>query len=168
MATALSDRPLLEMNVMKNLMFAALAFGATAVALGTSLAPSTASLPSLWLDRETMVSTTLAQAPGQFVTVDQDHATTGTATLVTVSGQQYLEFDAAFDTAGGPAVEVILYKGAAVPVNIAEGNYVTLAPLQRFSGAQRYMIPVGVDLNDYQTVGIWCRQFNVTFGYAPI
>lgn len=154
---------------MKNLMFAALAFGATAVTLGTSIAPSTAILPSSLLNRETVAAIAfLAQAPGQFVTVEQDHATTGTATLTTTNGQQYLEFDAAFDTARGPAVEVILYKGATVPVNIAEGDYLTLAPLQSFSGAQRYLIPAGVDIDDYQAVGIWCRQFNVTFGYAPI
>ncbi|MBE9158150.1 DM13 domain-containing protein [Nodosilinea sp. LEGE 06152] len=152
---------------MKNLMFAALTLGATALALGTSMTPSTASLPTL-LTGAVVSAATLAQTPGQFVTVDQDHATTGTAALVTANGQQYLEFDAAFDTARGPAVEVILYKGAAVPVNIAEGDYVTLAPLQSFSGAQRYLIPAGVNLDDYQTVGIWCRQFNVTFGYAPI
>ncbi|MEA5448786.1 DM13 domain-containing protein [Leptolyngbya sp. CCNP1308] len=154
---------------MKNLMFAALAFGATAVALGTSIAPSTAILPDSLLSRGAVAATAfLAQTPGQFVTVEQDHATRGTATLTTASGQRYLEFDAAFDTARGPAVEVILYKGATVPVNIAEGDYLTLAPLQSFSGAQRYLIPADVDINDYQTVGIWCRQFNVTFGYAPI
>lgn len=156
---------------MKSLMFAVLALSATAVALVTSIATSTASLSSVLLSKEAVVSTEIlaqAPAPGQFVTVEQDHATTGTATLVATNGQQYLEFDAAFDTARGPAVEVILYKGAAVPVNIAEGDYVTLAPLQSFSGAQRYMIPAGVDLNDYQAVGIWCREFNVTFGYAPI
>ncbi|PSR17234.1 electron transfer flavoprotein [filamentous cyanobacterium CCP3] len=149
---------------MKTLTFAALSIAATAIALGTSLAPSTALLPS----EPVILAPSLAQATGQFVTVDQDHATTGTARIVSASGQQYLEFDAAFDTARGPAVEVILYKGAAVPVNIAEGDYVTLAPLQRFSGAQRYQIPQGVNVSDYQTVGIWCRQFNVTFGYAPI
>ncbi|PSN13455.1 electron transfer flavoprotein [filamentous cyanobacterium CCT1] len=151
---------------MKPLAFAALSVGATAIALGTSLAPSIALLPNL--PPAIVSASLLAQAPGQFVTVDQDHATTGTARIVSASGQQYLEFDAAFDTARGPAVEVILYKGAAVPVNIAEGDYVTLAPLQNFSGAQRYPIPAGVNISDYQTVGIWCRQFNVTFGYAPI
>mgnify|MGYP002780608662 CR=1 FL=1 len=151
---------------MKALILAALSIGTTAIALGTSLAPSAALLTNAPTAVVSVLS--LAQAPGQFVTVEQDHATTGTASIVTANGQQYLEFDAAFDTARGPAVEVILYKGPAVPVNIAEGDYITLAPLQSFSGAQRYPIPAGVNVSDYQTVGIWCRQFNVTFGYAPI
>jgi hypothetical protein len=25
-----------------------------------------------------------------------------------------------------------------------------------------------MDLNDYEAVGIWCEQFDVTFGYAPL
>ncbi|WP_017301242.1 DM13 domain-containing protein [Nodosilinea nodulosa] len=152
---------------MKNLMFAVLALSATAVALGVSIAPEVAigSKPPL---AAVVSAVSLAQAPGQFVTVEQDHATTGTARLVTTDGQQYLEFDQTFDTARGPAVKVILYKEAAVPVSIAEGDYLTLAPLQSFSGAQRYLIPAGVNIDDYQAVGIWCQQFNVTFAYAPI
>lgn len=113
-------------------------------------------------------SSIVAQAGGQFVTVEQDHATTGTARIVTENGQRYIEFDAAFDTARGPDVNVVLHKGAEIPVNLTEGDYVTIAPLQSFTGAQRYLLAADVNLNDYQTVGIWCREFNVTFGYAPI
>jgi hypothetical protein len=164
---------------MKNLTFAALSITAAAVALGTSITAANAvkpiSISSLLSDSTPLsepavvvATTTLAQASGQFVTVDQDHATTGTARIVTTDGQRYLEFDGAFDTARGPAVEVILYTGATVPVSIDEADYITLAPLQSFSGAQRYAIPAEVNLDDYQTVGIWCQQFNVTFGYAPL
>ncbi|ASC71695.1 hypothetical protein XM38_026490 [Halomicronema hongdechloris C2206] len=109
-----------------------------------------------------------AQTAGEFVTVEQDHATTGTASIVTEGDQRYLVFDDAFDTARGPDVQVVLYTGSTVPVNLEEGDYVTLAPLQSFEGTQRYLIPDDIDLEDYQAVGIWCRQFNVTFGYAPL
>jgi hypothetical protein len=144
------------------------------VALGASVSTSAeafrpVTMPTLVESATPVLSTAqLAQAPGQFTTVEQDHPTTGTARVVTENGQRYLEFDAAFDTARGPLVEVILYTGAEIPVNIAETDYITIAPLQSFEGAQRYLIPADVDLNDYQTVGIWCREFNVTFGYAPL
>ncbi|PSN14627.1 electron transfer flavoprotein [filamentous cyanobacterium CCP5] len=107
-------------------------------------------------------------AVGQFVTVEQDHPTTGTAQVVMANGQRYLVFDEAFGTATGPDVEVILYRGASVPVSIAEADYVTIAPLQSFDGAQRYLIPADLNLDSFAAVGIWCRQFNVTFGYAPL
>jgi hypothetical protein len=111
---------------------------------------------------------TLAQAVGQFVTVEQDHPTTGIARIVTENGQRYLEFDADFDTARGPDVNVVLYGESMVPVNLGESDYLTLASLQSFSGAQRYLIPAEGDLAAYQAVGIWCRQFDVTFGYATL
>lgn len=103
-----------------------------------------------------------------FFTVDQDHTTTGTASLVTENGQTYLVFDAGFDTARGPDVQVVLYREATIPVAIAEADYVTLAPLQSFDGEQRYLIPDAIALDEYQSVGIWCRRFNVTFGYATL
>lgn len=103
-----------------------------------------------------------------FVTVEQDHPTTGTASVVTENGQRYLEFDAAFTTATGPDVTVVLHNAPEVPVNLDEADYVTIADLESFEGAQRYLIPADVDLADYESVGIWCREFNVTFGYAPL
>lgn len=110
----------------------------------------------------------LAQAVGEFTTVDQAHPTTGAARVVTENGQRYLEFDAAFGTSRGPQVEVILYTGSTIPISIAEADYITLAPLEGFTGAQRYEIPANVNLSNFQSVGIWCRAFNVTFGYATL
>ncbi|MEM9161665.1 MAG: DM13 domain-containing protein [Cyanobacteria bacterium P01_F01_bin.4] len=114
----------------------------------------------------------IAQAPeltsGTFVTVDQDHATTGTARIVEENGQRYLEFDAAFDTARGPDVQVVLYTGNTVPVSIAEADYTVVADLQSFEGAQRYALPESVNLDAYGAIAIWCAEFNVTFGYASL
>lgn len=107
-------------------------------------------------------------ASGQFVTVDQDHATTGTARIVVENGQRFLEFDAKFDTANGPDVNVLLHRSATVGVNLQEKDYITLAPLGAFSGARRYAIPATVKLDTFKSVAIWCRKFNVTFGYAEL
>lgn len=105
---------------------------------------------------------------GQFRTVDPSHPTAGTVRLVTENGQRYLEFDDTFTTARGPDVRVVLYPQATVPGALGDDTYLTLAPLQRFAGAQRYPIPATVNLADYQSVGIWCRRFDVTFGYAAL
>ncbi|NJL84385.1 MAG: DM13 domain-containing protein [Chloroflexaceae bacterium] len=107
-------------------------------------------------------------ATGTFVTVEQEHPTAGTATIVEENGKRYLEFDETFTTAEGPDVNVILYRGDTLPVNLAEADYQTLAKLEQFNGAQRYEIPDAINLGDFQAVGIWCKQFNVTFGYAGL
>ncbi len=103
---------------------------------------------------------------GSFVTTEQDHPTTGKASIVNERGQRYLEFDAAFGTASGPDVQVILHRNKPVPVNLSKADYITLAPLKSTEGTQRYAIPDNIQINNFESVAIWCRKFNVTFGYA--
>ena len=70
-------------------------------------------------------------------------------------------------TSNGPAVEVLLHQDA-VPQNYNSTNYVSLGEIKSFEGAQWYAIPENVDINQYQSVSIWCREFDVTFGYGQI
>ncbi|MBX2863343.1 MAG: DM13 domain-containing protein [Leptolyngbyaceae cyanobacterium MAG.088] len=105
---------------------------------------------------------------GQFVTVDQAKDTTGTARIVEKDGQRILEFDGAFDTARGPDVQVVLYRGDSVPVSIDEADYIVVGDLKSFEGSQGYVLPADLNLDDYGSVAIWCAEFNVTFGYADI
>ncbi|MCJ8283423.1 MAG: DM13 domain-containing protein [Rivularia sp. ALOHA_DT_140] len=86
-------------------------------------------------------------ASGRFV--KQEKATTGGARIVNINGKRYLEFDRAFRTGEGPDVKVILHRNSNVPLNIKEGNYITLAPIKSFNGSQRYEIPENVNLADY-------------------
>ncbi|MEM0978719.1 MAG: DM13 domain-containing protein [Cyanobacteria bacterium P01_H01_bin.58] len=116
----------------------------------------------------TAESVQLAQATSAFVTVDQAKATTGTAQVITENGQDYIVFDEAFDTARGPDVTVVLYDGTQAPVNLPENSYEVIGNLQSFEGGQRYLIPAELDVEEYGSVVIWCREFNVTFGYAAL
>lgn len=98
-----------------------------------------------------------------------EHPTKGTVRVVNEQGKQYLEFDKSFKTDSGPDLFVILHRSATVPVSgVKEQDYVSLARLQKTSGAQRYLVPNNVKLADFKSVAIWCRKFNATFGYAPL
>ena len=105
-------------------------------------------------------------ASGNFV--KSEKATTGKAKIVNMNGKRYLKFDKAFSTGDGPDVKVILHKNSSVPANIKEGNYITLARIKSFNGAQTYAIPDNVNLDEFKSVGIWCEEFNATFGYASL
>ncbi|MDJ0675452.1 MAG: DM13 domain-containing protein [Calothrix sp. MO_167.B42] len=107
-------------------------------------------------------------ASGSFVTTEQDHPTKGIAKIVNINGKRYLEFNRGFTTASGPKVKVVLHRRNTVPVKLQARNYITLSALKSFNGAQRYAIPDNVNLNNYQSVAIWCQRFNVTFGYARL
>ncbi|MEM1281872.1 MAG: DM13 domain-containing protein [Cyanobacteria bacterium P01_H01_bin.152] len=49
-----------------------------------------------------------------------------------------------------------------------ENSYEVIGNLQSFEGGQRYLIPAELDVEEYGSVVIWCREFNVTFGYAAL
>ncbi|PZO60765.1 MAG: electron transfer flavoprotein [Phormidesmis priestleyi] len=95
------------------------------------------------------------------------HPTSGTAQIVEENGQRYLEFDSAFSSQAGPDLFVLLHAES-VPNSYSPDKYVNLGPLQQVAGAQRYAIPADVAVNDFKSAVIWCRQFDVTFGYATL
>ncbi len=105
-----------------------------------------------------------------------EHPTQGTVRLLTEGNQSWIELGADFATSElGPDLVVILHRSADVlgstqppAYPISEGEYVVLAPLQAFQGAQRYAIPAEINLADYQSAGIWCRRFNALFGAATL
>ncbi|UBF30044.1 DM13 domain-containing protein (plasmid) [Kovacikia minuta CCNUW1] len=105
-----------------------------------------------------------------------EHPTQGMARIVSQNGKLFLELDQQFKTSNmGPDLVVILHRsgnvlGSTKPpaYPLKQGDYVFLAPLQKFSGEQRYAIPAGINLADYQSAVIWCRKFNATFGAAKL
>ena len=105
-------------------------------------------------------------AANQFV--DVEHPTQGQVKIVEAEGKRYLELSEDFQSDRGPALEVILHRANEVGLQVQEGEYVSLGELQAFRGSQRYLIPDNVDLSQYQSVAIWCEEFNATFGYAPL
>ncbi|EDX87371.1 hypothetical protein S7335_5080 [Synechococcus sp. PCC 7335] len=99
--------------------------------------------------------------------VGAGHPTSGAAQVVAIDGQSYLEFDSAFSSDNGPDLFVLLHAEA-VPESYSADKYVNLGRLQSVAGEQRYAIPEGVDVSAFKSAVIWCRQFNVTFGYATL
>jgi hypothetical protein len=106
---------------------------------------------------------TVSGAP--FISVS--HPTSGSAKIVEVEGQRYLELDAAFRSDEGPDLFVLLHREA-VPESYREQDYVNLGRLQQVAGSQRYAIPTELDIQTIQSAVIWCQDFNVTFGYATL
>ncbi len=49
-----------------------------------------------------------------------------------------------------------------------EKTGVSLGKLQGFNGSHQYPIPEGTNLNDFNTVLIWCDQFKVPIGKAAL
>jgi Electron transfer DM13 len=111
---------------------------------------------------------TVIAATGTFMAAEKP--TVGTAQVVVEKGMRYLVFDSAFQTSDqGPDLQVVLDSTNQPPAQYQDPTqYINLGKLQKFSGAQRYLIPASVDLNQVKSVGIWCRMANATFGYATL
>ncbi len=154
---------------MKRSMFSIL----SVLAITTALIPSAIALSGRTVpnDHHSAPSHQIAAKPersGTFVTVEPKHPTKGTVRVVKEGNKHFLEFDNQFSTVRGPDVTVVLHKANNVGLKLNENDYLTLAPLTNLTGTQRYEIPAGTNLSEYESVVIWCRQFNVTFGSADI
>ncbi len=143
---------------------------------------ATDSLPKMLSESETQISPSthlwhLAAATlksGTFVRGEQP--TRGGASIVNINDRAFLQLDSSFKTSSqGPDLVVVLHRSKNVlaatkpPAFPLKGSsYVVLAPLKKYSGAQRYAIPDNINLENYHSAVIWCRKFNATFGVARL
>ncbi len=90
----------------------------------------------------------------------------GTATIYRLeNGQRVLRLDG-FSSTNGPDLFVTLHTGGN-PEKDA-GEHLQLARLKGNVGDQNYALPADLDLDRYRSVVIWCRAFNIVFGYATL
>ena len=144
-------------------------FGLTSVLVVTTIG-CVAVTPKIQAEsssRQSSISVAQTTDINNFVSVGRK-TTTGEIKIINENGNKYIEFDQSFVTDNGPDLKIILHRNKSVSSRISESDYIEIAPLQSFSGTQRYLIPEEVDLSQYSSVAIWCRQFNVTFGYAAL
>jgi hypothetical protein len=80
----------------------------------------------------------------------------------------FLESD--FEVGPGPAFHVYLVPKADIrqSSDLGETMFIDLGALRAFKGSQRYAIPAGVELKNYQSAIIWCRQFSVLISPAVL
>jgi hypothetical protein len=105
---------------------------------------------------------------GAFVAVEKP--TTGQAQIVKDGKHYYLELNEAFQTSNqGPDLHVLLDAAAKPPKTYQNmSSPLNLGRLRSYSGTQRYPIPDSINPAKFQSVVIWCRMANATFGYAPL
>ena len=99
------------------------------------------------------------------------HATAGRATIYQAKdGKRFLRLSD-FSTSNGPDVHVLLLNGAAdadKEVLFGDTDKVELGKLKGNLGDQNYDLPSTTDLNQYQTVAIYCERFHVVFGSSKL
>ncbi len=130
-----------------------------------SLVATVALLSFSGLASLTPVAQAAAEVGSKSTLITDAKKTEGSIQIIEEAGKRYLELDESFTTGRGPDVFVLLHTQD-VPEDYSKENFVNLGRVQKFNGAQRYEIPADVDLANFKSVSIWCRAFNVTFGYG--
>ncbi|WP_299153796.1 DM13 domain-containing protein [uncultured Tateyamaria sp.] len=101
-------------------------------------------------------------ASGTF-TGASDHITTGGVQIIkTADGGAVVILDTDFSLDGAPDPRVGFGN---------DGTYVDvtdLGELQQLTGLQIYIVPPTVNVDDFNEVYIWCKQFSVPLGVAGI
>jgi len=92
------------------------------------------------------------------------HETKGKAALLKSSGGFILRLSD-FSTSNGPDVHVLLSK-TSDPRDIA--GSVDLGSIKGNQGDQNYTLPAGTDPNQFNSVTVWCKRFDVSFGGAAL
>lgn len=88
----------------------------------------------------------------------------GTAFLEQVEGGGLqLRFGENFSSSNGP--DLYVYLSTEGKVNATS---LQVGQLQSTAGAQTYVVPGNVNMNDFDNVIIHCLPFNISFGFAPL
>ena len=90
----------------------------------------------------------------------------GTWTLAEVDGKQVIRFNNDFKTKKGPDLKIFLSKKTVAnlkkkPTFIAP---VRLGPIDGIKGAQEYVVPDDINLDDFESILIHCEKFNILWG----
>ena len=87
--------------------------------------------------------------------------TKGGWSITSADGVSYIEFDEAFKTKKAPDLKVLLSPKPVDQVtnrNALDGA-VVVTELKSYSGAQRFKLPDGINLEDFESVLIHCEKY---------
>jgi hypothetical protein len=132
----------------------------------------------LWIDQKVSESLPVSEAnassmtpmlltSGSFHSVA--HETKGMAAIYETGGKRVLRLTN-FETSNGPDVQIYLVAAVDATDNetVTKAGFVHVGALKGNIGDQNYELPMGLDLDKYKAVTIWCRRFGVNFGTAPL
>ena len=110
----------------------------------------------------TFASADQTAATGAF-TGANDHITTGDVSIVrTADGGAVIILESNFTLDGAPQPNV----GFGI-----DGEYVSatdLGDLAQNTGRQVFVVPASVNIDDFNEIYIWCAEFDVSLGVAPL
>ncbi len=109
-------------------------------------------------------------ARGEFIDADAIHEGSGQAALYGLPDSNSVVRFEDFRATNGPALVVYLAKHPS-PTDarhVTDGGYIKLGKLKGNVGNQNYSVPAGTNIDEYNSVVIWCELFGVLFSPAAL
>ncbi|MEO1008988.1 MAG: DM13 domain-containing protein [Planctomycetota bacterium] len=91
-----------------------------------------------------------------------DHIVTGSVSIIRDGSDHFVVLADDFSLDGAPDPKIGFGTSGAYD------DATTFTALRNKTGAQTYAVPAGIDPTQYNEVYIWCEQFAVALGVAPI
>lgn len=108
-------------------------------------------------------------ASGSFIEIDPLHWGEGTATIYQLPDQQRVLRFQDYASARGGEVHVYLSRDPEPRTAVEVGvDFLDLGRLKGNIGNQNYTLPASLDLSEYQSVVVFCRQFNTVITVANL
>ncbi|MEM0984710.1 MAG: DM13 domain-containing protein [Pseudomonadota bacterium] len=145
---------------MKN-QFAAIALAAFAVVPATiAVAPIACA--------QVVEASVAVQPSGDFVR--KSKRLKGSYTVIEREGQTIIRFSDDFRAARGPDLKVFLSPNTVADVNgdTAINGSINLGVLESTKGGQEYVVPAGVNLDDFASVLVHCEAYAVLWGGSDL
>ena len=93
--------------------------------------------------------------------VSSAHPTSGN---VTVNKEKNKLSFTDFKSDSGPDLDIYLVSN----LSNVKGGFISLGDIKGLNGNYIYDLPTNVDFTVYKYVVVWCKDFNVNFGYATL
>ncbi len=98
--------------------------------------------------------------------VEKQYGIKGSWEVIERDGKTIIAFDEKFKTKNGPDLKIFLSNLTMDKINGQNvvSSSVLVSPLKSNKGAQEYVLPASVSLDDFSSVVIHCEKFSVLWG----
>jgi hypothetical protein len=109
-------------------------------------------------------------ARGNFVEIDALHGGQGTATIYQAPDSTRFVRLEPFSVTDAPDLRVALAANPAprMPADLTSAGFIDLGQLESNKGAQNFDIPLNVRLEQFESVVVYDKQFNIIFTTATL
>ncbi len=140
------------------------------LAMKSQIMEAAANQPDSTMSDDMPANTPALLSRGQFSDADAVHKGSGDANVYRVNGDDHLVRLENFRVTNGPALVVYLAKHPSPKQasDVVDGGFISLGKLKGNVGNQNYPVPAGTDIEQYNSVVIWCELFDVLFSPAAL